>query len=52
MPQCKHFKEKELGLIVNCPNCERWNGERCKDEPIVVASQDLELVESLALCVW
>ena len=37
---------------VNCANYKRWNGERCKDESMVVNSQDTELVDSLAWCQW
>jgi len=32
MSKCRRFKAKESGSLVNCANCKRWDGTRCKDE--------------------
>lgn len=60
MAQCKSYKEKTnikpdifSGKVqVNCANCWLWNGERCSNEAVVVASQDPDLLESLEMCDW
>lgn len=62
MSQCKAYKQKTdihpdtyIGSIpINCGNCQRWDIdiERCRNEIMVVNSQDTELRESLAWCQW
>lgn len=32
MSKCLYFKPYEVGCLVNCRNCKRWNGTRCRDE--------------------
>ncbi|MHB1654413.1 MAG: hypothetical protein ACYCVD_18375 [Desulfitobacteriaceae bacterium] len=35
MANCKYFIAMKLGDRVNCANCKRWNGERCRDEQLL-----------------
>lgn len=59
MSQCRAYTEKfgidhnfYTNVSICCGNCLKWNSERCRDEATVVASQDLELIETLKLCEW
>ena len=40
MSKCRHFQPHQVGCLVNCRNCKRWSGTRCKDK-----KQLLELYE-------
>ena len=35
MPKCKYFIPLEPEYRVNCANCQRWNGKRCRDEQLL-----------------
>jgi len=47
MIKCLYFKPTEVGLLVNCVNCKRWNGTRCKDEkPLLMLYEDTKEFET------
>lgn len=35
MARCKHFIPVEPGSKETCDNCQRWKGERCRDEQML-----------------
>ncbi len=35
MAKCKYFIAIEPGFRENCANCQRWKGERCRDEHLL-----------------
>ncbi|SHH14119.1 hypothetical protein [Desulfosporosinus lacus] len=42
MSKCRRFKATEVGFLVSCVNCIRWNGTRCKDEKIILYEETME----------
>lgn len=40
MSKCRRFKANKPGLLVNCANCQLWNGTRCKDEISLTTDYD------------
>lgn len=35
MVKCPYFTAIEIGFRENCANCQRWKGERCRDEHLL-----------------
>jgi hypothetical protein len=35
--KCWHYKHIAIAEPANCPNCQHWNGKKCKDEAIILA---------------
>lgn len=38
MAKCWHYTAIDSNDKVNCPNCEHWGGEKCKDEALLLAT--------------
>ena len=51
MANCKYFIAEQSGDRVNCANCKRWNGKRCRDEHLLLKqyedSEEFEFFDSM-----